>query len=152
MADTGSNAAILDALPDAPRERDKHQRVFEAYAALGPGRTIAQLVEQGWGRPRTLYRWSAAFGWVERAAAHDLELIRTFEARRHALGDATLEEMRRRLADPDERKDITNADLVRWHLAVVPPPKPTPFEAEGDAHPMTVEEAMTLVRQDMASR
>ncbi len=42
-----------------------------AYFALGPGRTIEAVARECTKSASLLRRWSARFGWVERAAAYD---------------------------------------------------------------------------------
>lgn len=67
----------------APRESAKALAAYALYEAMGPERSLAK-VAGGFGqsvgkvlvgRLPTLERWSAAYGWVERAAAADMRQI-----------------------------------------------------------------------------
>lgn len=60
-----------------PAESSKAHAALNDYAALGPGRSLARLAEatgKNAAYVRQLERWSSAYAWQERVAAHDAQL------------------------------------------------------------------------------
>ena len=109
------------------RHCNETAKAFEAFAVyrdLGLARSLA-LVAQKLGKSRALIdRWSARHGWVERAAAWDVEQDRTFRteverARRNAarqqakLASAFLAKVLQRL-DTIQATDLSPTELIRW--------------------------------------
>lgn len=73
---------LWDIRPDEPA---KAYAAFAAYREMGPGRSLERVSQDDTRALPNLKRWSARFGWVERARAFD-------EAAAKLAADASLED------------------------------------------------------------
>ena len=113
---------------------------YARYRDLGPRRSIARLVAIGGGKQRTLERWCQTYGWVERAAIHDLEEARQVDPERVSLAMAILADARDRR---DELKPSELRSLIASASMLLPPPSATPWQTAvadaGAATPAEIE-------------
>jgi hypothetical protein len=85
-----------------PEERDKPYTAFQVYLNLGVSRSLLKVAAELSKSEALIKRWSAEFGWVERARAFDADLAYQAmegrrEAMRHAASDDQLEAFRERV-------------------------------------------------------
>ena len=92
---------------------------FEAYIALGPGRSLRKLIAEsqqlarrnGLGNPpseATIFRWSSRFGWDRKAQAHDHE----------ATERARAQLLQRRADMAEQRLEVALEHTMAFHSLV----------------------------------
>lgn len=104
-----------------PQETSKAWRAFQTYLHLGPDRSyvgVAEALERPYSYHSQVIRWRDKYGWEERVAAYDGEILE------RSIGDrsSALQKARQVLVDGAEKAarqlvDIAGGELPEKHAA-----------------------------------